>query len=332
MNGGRPGLRVLLDDAPGFLDGFDDVEAGALGYFDADGEIAVEQRIALAVLEGAAHRCDVADGEDVLAADAHRRRGEILGVAHEARRLDGEPAVGEIDRPGGDQLVVGVDGADDLKLGQPVGFENFRIDDDLEQFLARTGEPRFEDAGNAFEFVFETPRNLQQRAFGRIAVNHGRQNRKLGLGVELADNRFFGVVRQVRLGAVERFAHVEHRLVDVDGRLKFENELRRALIGEGVHLLEALNVLQFKLGRAQQQPFAVFRRNAGQGNGDADKRRRHVGVGFAGDGLVCKEAEKHHDDERRQHDARARKRGVDKTGHGCGPFRSTASTCWPAET
>ena len=80
--------------------------------------------------------------------------------------------------------------------------------------------------GQTVKLVFETLGRLQQRALRRFTVNNGRQDRKLRLGVEFANDRLLGVCWEIRFRAVDRLAHVERRLVDVDRRLKLKNELR----------------------------------------------------------------------------------------------------------
>ena len=79
---------------------------------------------------------------------------------------------------------------------------------------------------------------------------------------------------------------VEHRLIDVDCCFKFQNDLRRAVIGERVHLFQALDILQFKLCRPDKKTLAVFRRYARQGQCDRDKRRGDIRIAFARYGLI----------------------------------------------
>ena len=93
-------------------------------------------RVAGAVLEGAAHRRDVAQRDHGVVLDPHRQVEHVPGFLDDARHLDRKAPLAGIQAARGNEPVVADNGVDQLVVGYPVGFKGIGIDDRFEHFFA----------------------------------------------------------------------------------------------------------------------------------------------------------------------------------------------------
>ena len=101
--------------------------------------------------------------------------------------------------PAATRLLLGADALDELVELQPVGGQLHRIDDDLDQVLARALQHRLQHARHLLDAVAQLARRRRQRPLGHVAGKRHDQHREFG-EVDLVDGRLLGGLRQVALG------------------------------------------------------------------------------------------------------------------------------------
>ena len=183
---------------------------------------------------------------------------------------------------------------------EPVGRQLHRVDDHLDEILARALQRRLEHAGHFLDAVAQVARRRRQRPLGNIARerhHHDREFRK----VDLVDGRLVGALGQVALGVGDLGAHVLERARKVGAGVELDEHVTAALIGGRAHLLDVGEALHPGLDRTQQQPLGILGRDALVAEADIDDRNLDIRLGFLGNRLIRQRAgdqEEHHDGER----------------------------------
>ena len=145
----------LLGDRLGALDRLDHICADALLDGDGDGRPAVDAGDRLGVLEGGPHGGEVANPDDGVRLGDDRQIGDVLGRLDQRGHLDRVFALGAFDGAGSDKAVRRADALDQLIELQAIGRQLHRIDDRLDEFVARTldlglrGRPALPRCGRA---------------------------------------------------------------------------------------------------------------------------------------------------------------------------------------
>ena len=124
----------------------DDIGADALLHLDGDGRLAVEPGDRLGILEGRADRGEVAARTTAFGPATTGRLATSSGVSISDGTLIAYLPSVALDGAGGDQAVGGADALDQLIEPQPVGRQLHRIDDRLDQIVARALDRAFQHA------------------------------------------------------------------------------------------------------------------------------------------------------------------------------------------
>jgi len=190
------------------------------------------------VLERAAHFGNIPERHDGVGRAFDRQAQRVGAGADDAGHLDGKAALPRVDQACRDQLVVRIHNREDLLVGDIVGFELDRIDDDLKQVFALALDAGFEDAGVGFEALAQVFRDPAEAALGRVAIDVDDQHGELR-GIEFGDDGFARIGGEIAFRHVHLVLDVEHGLVDVDVDLEFQHELGSAFTGKRAERLEA---------------------------------------------------------------------------------------------
>ena len=325
----RPFLAFLGDDAAHVVGGVEDVGAGALDDFHQQGLFAVEGGVAGRVLERAAHFGDIAERHDGVGRALDRQAERVSAGADDARNLDGKAALSGVDQAGRDQLVVRIHNREDFLVGNIVGFELDRIDDDLEQVFALALDAGFEDAGIGFEALTQVFRDPAKAALGRVAIDVDHQHGELR-GVEFGDDGFARVGGEIAFRHVHLVLDVQHGLVDVHVDLELQHQLRGAFTGIGAEGFQAFERLDLFFHRPHEQALGIFRRHAGERDGDRDEGDRYVRVGFLGQADIGRCSGQHGADQDGNHHPGPANGTINQTVHGRAPPWATGRTFTPS--
>ena len=170
---------------------------------------------------------------------------------------------------------------DHLLQAQSVGRQLDRVDDRLDQFLPHALDRALENARHFLDLVAQRLGRDGQHALRHVAGEGDDEDGEFR-DVDLVDRRFLGALRDVALGVLDLVAHVDQRIGEVGRRVELDQHVAAALIGGGLHLLEALEALELGLDRPQQQPLGILRRDALVDEADIDDRDGDIGLGFLG--------------------------------------------------
>ena len=234
-----------------------------------------------------------------------------------------------IDQASRDQLVVVVHNREDLLVRDVIGFQLYRIDDDLEQVLALALHARFEDAGVRLKAFAKLLCNPVKAAFGRVAVDVDNKNRELR-GIEFGYDRLARFRREEALGHVDLVFDVKHGLIDIHVDLELKHQLRGAFSRKRAEGLQAFQRLHFFFDRAHQQTLGVFRRYPGQWHGDRHEGDRYVRVRFLGQADISRSSRQHGTDEDGNHHPRPANGTINQACHGRAPPCATGRTFTPS--
>ena len=231
---------------------------GRLTTSTGEGGLAVEAGDVGGLLEGAVDLADVAHGDHLVAGGLDRQAQDVVGALDHAGQLYREGPLAGDQVAGRDQLVVAADDAGEVRGADAVGLHPHRIDGDLQDLVAAAGDVGAQDARQGLQMLLQGAGGGVERALRRRA-GQGDADRWLVADVGLFDDRGQGVRREPAPRQVDLGADVLQHLVLVEVDLELQDDHRRAAIGPGVHLLEALDGLQLALQRPDQQALGVLR-------------------------------------------------------------------------
>ena len=155
--------------------------------------------------------------------------------------------------PAATRLLDAATPCDQLVELQPIGGKLHRVDDDLDEIVARALKRALENAGHLLDTVAQLPRGGRQHALGHVAGKRHDEDGEFR-DVDLGHRRLLGRLRQVGLGVLHLAAGVLQRRRQIDGRLELDQHVAAALESGRTHFLEALQAFQLGFHRPQQQP------------------------------------------------------------------------------
>ncbi len=293
----RPGRLEPLDLGLEPIGKLDDVRARALLHRERHRLAAVDARVGAALLEAVAHRGDVAHLDRALSDDFDHELLDGEGVFDLARDAQGQRLPLELELAAGNRDVLVADRIEHVVERDAVEPQALRVDVDLHLALDAADERRPQHAGNRLDFVLNRLRQTPQLDRADVAREVHLENRHVG-EVELAQDRLFGVGRELGLGEVDPVAHLLQREVEVDAGDELDVHHRDALgrgRGDLFDSLEALELalelvgeLAFDVGGRGSRPERVDedvgnldvrealarQRNIGRSAGDDDREQR----------------------------------------------------------
>ena len=205
----RKPFARLVDDGADRIDRVDHVGVGALLDLDGNRFHAVEAGVTRAVLEGAPDARDVRQGDHGITADAHGQAQHVGRLFDHGRYLDGEAAEARVQASGGYEDIVALQRAGKGLAGYSVGFERFRIDDDLQHFLTLAAQIGVEHRGDRLDVVAQGDRCLVDLPFtGPVAEQVDLDKRKI-IHVQFPNDRFLRRRGNFRLAAVDGLTYVD---------------------------------------------------------------------------------------------------------------------------
>ncbi len=292
----RPGCLEALDLRLQPVGELDDVRTRALLHRQRHRFPAVDARVGAALLEAVAHRGDVAHLHRALAdhLDHELLDGErIFDLAGDAQR---ERLALERELAAGDRDVLVADRVEHVVERGAVEAQPLGVDVDLHFALHAADEGRPQHAGDRLDLVLHGLGQAPELDRADVAGEVDLQDRHIG-EIELAQDRFLGVGRELGLGEIDPVAHLLQREVEVDAGDELDVDHRDALGRRRGDLFDPLEPLQLAFELVGELALDVGGRGSRPQGVDEDVGNLDVGETLARQAHICRRAG---DDDREQ--------------------------------
>ena len=279
-NRGRPVLLIRGDQSLHRLDCVQDVGSRPLDNLHREGRLTVETADVGGILERAVDLADVADGDHPIAIGLDRQAQDVVGVLHHAGQFHREGPLAGDQVAGRHQLIVASDHPGQILGADAIGFHAQGIDGDLQKLISAAGDIGAQHAGQALQVLFEGAGGGVEGALGGRSRQDDADRGIVG-DVGFVDDRRQGVWGEAAARQIDLGADVLEHLVLVEVDLEFQGDHGDAAIGPRIHLLEALDRLQFALQGPHEQALGVFGADPGVGDLHDDEGDGDVRLSFA---------------------------------------------------
>ncbi len=239
----RPGDLEALDFRLQPVGELDDVRARAFLHRQRHRFPAVDARVGAALLEAVAHRGDVAHLHRALADHLDHELLDGERILHLAGDPQGERLALERELAAGDRDVLVADRVEHVVERGAVEAQALRVDVDLHLALDSADERRAQHAGDRLDLVLDRLGQAPELDRADVAGEVDLQDRHIG-EIELAQDRFLGVGRELGLGEIDPVAHLLQREVEVDAGNELDVHHRDALGRRRGDLLDSLEPLE----------------------------------------------------------------------------------------
>src|SRR5262252_645248 len=264
------------------------------------GRLAVDAGGGLSLLFAIDHRAEIGDRDRVALDRAHDDLADRGDRRHAAAHPERQPRRTGVDRPARRRHVLGDDGALDLDRAHPRAAQLHGIQNHLNLALPPTQDGHLPDARHVLQrlpqLVIGELRHLADRA---LRQQRDEQHRRR-VRIQLADDRVLGPLGQIRQRRRHLVTHLLSREVDVLVEVEPDDQLRHALGGDRLQLLETADRVDRLFDLVRHLGLDLLRGGARQHGHDRHDRKVDVGKAIE----VQLEVADHADDGDGQHQYR----------------------------
>ncbi len=240
---------------------------------------------------------------------------EIRRRVDAAERAQQQLALALLDRAARDLDVLRHDRVAHLGDRQPVRVELLDVDDDVDLAGAAAGEADLADAVDRLDHARDLlVGQLGERAQAHRVGRHDERHHRIGVRIDLGDDRREQLRRHVPDGAGHLLAHVVGRVVEVALEDEADRDLAPAFRDARLNLVDPGDAADGLLHRLDDRRGHLVRARAGQRQRDADGRR--VGFREQVDAETAERERPEHHERHHQHRGEHRAADAELRQHG----------------